>query len=129
MADLDQRIGEPIKLKGPIGFGSFETDGERLLTWSGVWGSFNAVRLWSVEPVQAIDWKDENLDDPDKVLRWLPDLAEAVTGHGESSDEDADLFPDVPTLEHFAAKYPDEPLPSQYKQLWARFLEPIGRPK
>ena len=129
VADLDQRIGEPIKLKGPIGFGSFETDGERLLTWSGVWGSFNAVRLWSVEPVQAIDWKDENLDDPDKVLRWLPDLAEAVTGHGESSDEDADLFPDVPTLEHFAAKYPDEPLPSQYKQLWARFLEPIGRPK
>jgi WD40 repeat protein/energy-coupling factor transporter ATP-binding protein EcfA2 len=124
VANLDQRIGEPIKLKGPVGFASFETGGARLLTWSGLWGSFNAVRLWSVEPVAAIDWEDGNLNDPDKVLRWLPDLAEAVTGHGETADGDADLFPDVPTLEDFAKKYDTERLPFPYAELWARFLEP-----
>lgn len=129
VANLDKRIGEPIKLKGPVDFACFETGGARLLTWSGSWGSFNAVRLWSVEPVAAIDWTDCDLKDPDKVLHWLPDLAEAVTGSGESADEDGNLFPDVPTLEHFVAKYPNESPRSEYKQLWARFLEPMGRPK
>ena len=123
--DLDRRTGEPIKLKGPIGFGSFDTGGVRLLTWSGVWGAFNAVRLWSLEPVGPIEWKDENFNHPKAVLGWLPDLAEAVTGHGETSDEDGDLFPDVPTLDHFAKLYKVDSLPSQYKQLWTRFIGPM----
>ena len=128
-ANLDHRIGEPINLKGSIGFGSFDSEGARLLTWSGTWGSFNAVRLWCLEPVQAIEWKDENFNDRDVVPPWLPDLAEAVTGHGETSGEDGDLFADVPTLEDFAKKYANAPAPSQYKQLWARFLDPAGCPK
>ena len=128
-ANLDHRIGEPINLKGSIGFGSFDSEGARLLTWSWTWGSFNAVRLWCLEPVQAIEWKDENFNDRDVVPPWLPDLAEAVTGHGETSGEDGDLFADVPTLEDFAKKYANAPAPSQYKQLWARFLDPAGCPK
>ena len=107
----------------------FDSEGARLLTWSGTWGSFNAVRLWCLEPVQAIEWKDENFNDRDVVPPWLPDLAEAVTGHGETSGEDGDLFADVPTLEDFAKKYANAPAPSQYKQLWARFLDPAGCPK
>jgi hypothetical protein len=89
-----------------------------------MWGSFNAVRLWSVEPVGAIEWKHDNFNYREIGLRWLPDLAEAITGQGEGFDEDGDLFPDVPTLEAFAMKYANDRAPFPYEQLWARFLEP-----
>jgi energy-coupling factor transporter ATP-binding protein EcfA2 len=125
--NLSHRLGEAIKLKGPIGFASFDRDGARLLTWSGMWGSFNAVRLWSVEPVGAIEWKHDNFNHREIGLRWLPDLAEAITGQGEGFDEDGDLFPDVPTLEAFAMKYANDRAPFPYEQLWARFLEPKRR--
>ena len=36
--NLKSRAGEPIRLRGPIGFASFDNQGARLLTWSGSWG-------------------------------------------------------------------------------------------
>jgi WD40 repeat protein len=119
-------LAEPLCVSDPMIYPTFNSDGQKLITLTGAFGSsMETIRVWDTSfRYQGASAQGLGLDGRNAPA-WLPDLVDAVTGTAGPTDDEDTPPPTLSTLHGD----PNPPPPAQYLPLWKRFLvAPVNPP-
>jgi hypothetical protein len=121
-----QPVAEPLCFQGLMGYPMFSPDAKYVLILSGpFWHTMNTIQLWNTQIRPAGLDSDEVAFDRRPAPKWLPDLAEVISGVKVIMDEDD---PESRTLAQIADAVAPDQVQGAYRNIWRRFLANCSSP-